>query len=37
VVLFSSHDHQFVATVANRIMEITPAGVIDRVMGLTST
>ena len=33
VVLFSSHDHQFVATVANRIMEITPAGVIDRVMG----
>ncbi len=33
VVLFSSHDHQFVATVANRIVEITPAGVIDRVMG----
>ena len=32
VVLFSSHDHQFVATVANRIVEITPAGVIDRVM-----
>ncbi len=33
VVLFASHDHQFVATVANRIVEITPAGVIDRVMG----
>ena len=33
VALFSSHDHQFVATVANRIVEITPAGVIDRVMG----
>jgi len=32
VVLFSSHDHQFVGTVANRIVEITPAGVIDRVM-----
>ena len=32
IVLFSSHDHQFVATVANRIVEITPAGVIDRVM-----
>jgi len=29
-VLFSSHDHQFVQTVANRIIEITPAGVIDR-------
>ena len=33
VVLFCSHDHQFVSTVANRIVEITPAGVIDRVMG----
>jgi len=33
VMLFSSHDHQFVATVANRIVEITPGGVIDRVMG----
>jgi ATPase subunit of ABC transporter with duplicated ATPase domains len=32
VVLFASHDHQFVATVANRIAELTPAGVIDRVM-----
>jgi len=33
VVLFSSHDHQFVATVANRIIELTSGGVIDRVMG----
>jgi len=32
VVLFASHDHEFVATVANRIVEITPGGVIDRVM-----
>lgn len=30
-ILFSSHDHQFVQTVANRIIEITPSGVIDRV------
>jgi ATPase subunit of ABC transporter with duplicated ATPase domains len=33
VVLFSSHDHQFISTVANRIVEITPGGIIDRVMG----
>lgn len=33
VVLFSSHDHQFVSTVANRIVEITSAGVIDRKLG----
>ena len=33
VVLFASHDHEFVSTVANRIIEITPGGVIDRVMG----
>jgi ATPase subunit of ABC transporter with duplicated ATPase domains len=32
VVLFSSHDHEFVATVANRIVEITPGGIIDRSM-----
>lgn len=32
VVLFSSHDHEFVSTVANRIIEITPKGVIDRMM-----
>ncbi len=29
-VLFSSHDHQFVQTVANRIIELTPRGMIDR-------
>jgi ATPase subunit of ABC transporter with duplicated ATPase domains len=33
VVLFSSHDHELVATVANRIVEITPGGIIDRPMG----
>lgn len=33
VVLFTSHDHEFVSTVANRIVEITPNGVIDRIMG----
>ena len=31
--LFASHDHEFVSTVANRIVEITPHSVIDRVMG----
>jgi len=30
VVLFSSHDHEFVSTVANRIIEILPGGIIDR-------
>jgi len=30
-ILFSSHDHQLVQTVANRIIEITPKGWIDRV------
>lgn len=33
VVLFASHDHEFVSTVANRIVEITPNGSIDRTMG----
>jgi len=33
VVLFSSHDREFVSSVANRIAEITPAGIIDRMMG----
>ncbi|OGU13733.1 MAG: ABC transporter ATP-binding protein [Geobacteraceae bacterium GWC2_53_11] len=33
VLLFASHDHEFVSTVANRIIEITPGGVIDRTMG----
>ena len=31
VVLFSCHDHQFVQTTANRIMEITPGGLIDKI------
>ncbi len=30
--LFVSHDHQFVHTVANRIIEITPRGIIDKMM-----
>jgi len=29
-VLFTSHDHQFMQTVANRIIELTPSGIIDR-------
>lgn len=29
-VLFVSHDHQFVQTIANRIIEITPKGIIDK-------
>ena len=33
VLLFSSHDHELVSTVANRIVEITPYGIIDRSMG----
>ncbi len=32
VVLFASHDHEFVSTVANRIVEFTPGGIIDRSM-----
>ncbi|WP_458106253.1 ABC-F family ATP-binding cassette domain-containing protein [Bacillus sp. PK5-004] len=28
--LFSSHDHQFVETVANRIIEVTPNGIVDK-------
>jgi len=31
-VIFSTHDHEFAQTVANRIIEITPNGVIDRYM-----
>jgi len=30
--LFTSHDHEFVQTVANRIIEITPSGIIDKRM-----
>ncbi len=32
VVLFASHDHQFISTVANRIVEISPDGIIDKMM-----
>ncbi len=32
VVLFTSHDHQFVSSVANRIVEILPGGIIDQMM-----
>ncbi|MCM1320644.1 MAG: ATP-binding cassette domain-containing protein [Bacteroides sp.] len=32
VVLFNSHDHEFISSIANRIIEITPEGVIDRMM-----
>ena len=31
-VLFSTHDHQFAQTIANRVVELTPNGVIDRQM-----
>ena len=31
-VLFTSHDHQFTQTVANRVLEITPNGFIDKLM-----
>ena len=31
-VLFTSHDHQFIQTIANRIIEITPSGIIDKRM-----
>ena len=30
--LFTSHDHQFVQTIADRIIEILPGGIIDRQM-----
>ena len=29
--LFVSHDHEFIQTIANRIIDITPEGVVDRV------
>jgi ATPase subunit of ABC transporter with duplicated ATPase domains len=32
VLLFASHDHKFLSTVANRIVEFTPNGFIDRSM-----
>jgi len=30
VMLFNSHDHQIIQTIANRIIEITPSGLMDR-------
>ena len=32
IVLLTSHDHTFMQTVANRVIEITPRGIIDRLM-----
>lgn len=32
VVLFASHDHEFIQTVANRVIELTPGGIIDKMM-----
>ncbi len=32
IVLLTSHDHTFMQTVANRIIELTPKGIIDRLM-----
>jgi ATPase subunit of ABC transporter with duplicated ATPase domains len=32
IVLLSSHDHTFMQTVANRVIELTPAGAIDKLM-----
>lgn len=32
VILFTSHDHQFVQTIANRVIELTPNGIIDKRM-----
>ena len=31
-ILFSSHDHEFIQTVANRIIELTPNGIIDKMV-----
>lgn len=31
-ILFGAHDHEFIQTVANRIIEITPNGILDKVM-----
>ncbi|MCM1349140.1 MAG: ATP-binding cassette domain-containing protein [Firmicutes bacterium] len=32
IILMSSHDHEFIQTVANRIIELTPGGIIDKMM-----
>lgn len=31
-ILFGAHDHEFIQTVANRIIEITPSGIVDKLM-----
>ncbi len=31
-IIFASHDHEFIQTVANRIIELTPNGIIDKMM-----
>lgn len=31
-ILFASHDHEFIQTVANRVIELTPHGIIDKMM-----
>jgi len=31
-ILFSSHDHEFIQTVANRVIELTPNGIIDKII-----
>ena len=31
-ILFASHDHEFIQTVANRVIELTPKGIIDKMM-----
>ena len=31
-ILFASHDHEFIQTVADRIIELTPNGTIDKLM-----
>ncbi|EFS21592.1 ABC transporter, ATP-binding protein [Fusobacterium gonidiaformans 3-1-5R] len=31
-ILFGAHDHEFIQTVANRIIEITPSGLVDKLM-----
>ena len=31
-ILFASHDHEFINTVANRVIELTPNGIIDKLM-----
>ncbi len=31
-ILFASHDHEFINTIANRVIELTPNGIIDKLM-----